>query len=94
MKLRSELYPILLPNGKYELLNTPYTLSSEEKTRLLCVFKHLIVLDGYASNISRCGNLKERKLFNLKSLACYIIMQDLLLISLRTTKDNDLVDII
>jgi len=29
MKIRSELHPILLPNGKYELPSTPYTLSSD-----------------------------------------------------------------
>ena len=33
MKIRSELHPILLPNGKYEIRNAPYTLSSNEKTR-------------------------------------------------------------
>ena len=94
MKIRPELYPILLPNGKYELPSAPYTLSSEEKTRLLSVLKHIRVPDGYASNISRCVNLKERKLFNLKSHDCHILMQDLLPITLRAAKDSDLVDIV
>jgi len=94
MKIRPELHPILLPNGKYEIPNAPYTLSSDEKTRLLSVLKHMRVPDGYASNISRCVNLKERKLFNLKSHDCHILMQDLLPIALRAAKDSDVVDLI
>ena len=90
MKIRPELHPIILPNGKYELSNAPYTLSPEEKMRLLSVLKHLRVPDGYASNIFRYVNLKERKLFNLKSHDCYILMQDLLPIA----KDNHLVEVI
>ena len=57
------------------------------------MLKHLGVLDGYASNISHCFNLKESKLFNLKS-HCHIVMQDLLPIALQSTKDNDFVEVI
>jgi len=88
MKLRPELHPILLPNGKYELPNAPYTLSSEEKTRLLHVLKHLRVQDEYANNMSGCVNLKEHKLLNLKSHNCHILMQSFLLIKLRAAKEQ------
>ena len=47
MKIRPELYPIQLTNGKYEIPNAPYTLSSDEKTRLLAVLKHIRVPDGW-----------------------------------------------
>jgi len=94
LKIRPELHPVQLANGKYEIPNAPYTLSYEEKTRLLIVLKRLKVPDGYASNISRCVNLKERKLFNLKSHDCHILMQDLLPIALRAAKDTDVVDVI
>ena len=94
MKIRPKLHPIILPNGKYELPNARYTLSPKEKMPLLSVLKHLRVPDGYASNISRCVNLKKRKLFNLKSHDCYILMQDFLPIALRATKGNDLVEVI
>ena len=94
LKIRPELHPIQLANEKYEIPNTPYTLSYEEKTRLLTVLKCLKVLDGYASNISQCVNLKERKLFNLKSHNCHILMQDLLHIALRAVKDTNVVDVI
>ena len=52
LKIRPELHPVQLANGKYEIPNAPYTLSYEEKTRLLIVLKRLKVPDGYASNIS------------------------------------------
>ena len=39
--------------------------------------------DGYASNISRCVNLKERKISTLKSHNNHILMQQLLPIALR-----------
>ena len=82
MNIRQELHPIVLPNGKYEIPAAPYTLSYEEWTRLLSVLKYLKVPDGYASNISHCVNLKEHKLFNLKSHDCHILMQYLLPIAL------------
>ena len=94
MEIRPELHHILLTNDKYELPSAPYTLSFKEKTWLLTILKHLRVLDGYASNISRCFNLNERKLFNLKTYDCHILMQDLLPITLRAAKYNDFVDII
>ena len=94
MQIRLELHPILLPNGKYHLPVAPYNLSVAEKTSLLKVLKHIKVPDGYVSNISRCVNMKERKLFNLKSHDCHILMQDLLPIALRAVKDDNLVDLV
>ena len=94
MNLRPDLHPILLPNGKYHVPMAPYNLSLDEKTQLLKVLKQLKVPDGYASNISRRVNLKERKLFNLKSHDCHILMQDLLPIALRVVEDAEVVDII
>ena len=94
MKIRPELHPIALPDGKFHLPNAPNTMSSEEKMRFLRVLKHIKVLDGYASNISRCINLKERKLFNMKTHDCHILMHDLLPIALKAAKDTDILDII
>ena len=94
MNIRQELHPIVLPNDKYEIPATPYTLPYEEWTRLLSVLKYLKVPDGYVSNISHCVNLKEHKLFNLKSHDCHILMQYLLPIALGAAKDSDLVNVI
>lgn len=94
MNLRPNLHLILLLNGKYHVPVAPYNLSLDEKTHLLKLLKHVRVPNGYASNISRYVNLKEHKLFNLKSQDCYILMQDLLLIVLCGIKDAEVMDII
>lgn len=94
MQIRPEFHLILLPNAKYHLPIAPYNLSVHEKTTLLKVLKHIKVPDGYASNISRCINLKESKLFNLKSHDCHILMQDLLPIPLWAINDDNIVDLV
>ena len=94
MEIRPDLHPVLLENGKYHLPIAPYNLSVSEKTSLLKVLKHLKVPDGYPSNISRCVNLKECKLFNLKTHDCHILMQDLLPVALRAVEDDNLVDLL
>jgi len=94
MQIRPDLHPVLSENGKYHLPIAPYNLSVGEKTSLLKVSKHLKMPDGYASNISLCVNLTERKLFNLKSHDCHILMQDLLPVALHAVKDDNLVDLV
>ena len=39
--------------------------------------------DGYASNISRCVNLQERKISGLKSHDCHVLVEDILPLALR-----------
>ena len=39
--------------------------------------------DGYASNISRCVNLKERKISGLKIHDCHNLIEDLLPLELK-----------
>jgi len=66
------------PNQKPYIPPACYTLTSSEKTAFPEALKDLKVPDGYSSNISRGVSLKDRKLFNLKSHDCHILMQDLL----------------
>ncbi|XP_065855861.1 uncharacterized protein [Euphorbia lathyris] len=83
MNIRHELHP----TGHASSIRLPhacYTMSSQEKEIFLTVLKNMKVPDGYASNISRCVNLKERKIINLKSHDCHVLMQDILPIALRT----------
>ncbi|XP_039126193.1 uncharacterized protein LOC120262183 [Dioscorea cayenensis subsp. rotundata] len=47
------------------------------------VVKDIKVPDGYASNISRCVNLQERKIGGLKSHDCHVLVQDILPLALR-----------
>ncbi|XP_060213431.1 uncharacterized protein LOC132640717 isoform X2 [Lycium barbarum] len=44
---------------------------------------NVVVPDGYSSNILRCVDVKQRRLFGLKSHDCHILMQQLLPIALR-----------
>ena len=69
-------------------------MTSKEKHLFLNVLKNLKVPDGYASNISRCVNLKERKLSNLKSHDAHILMQDILPITLKASMPSHVVSII
>ena len=65
-----------------EMLAACYNMITSEKDGLLQVLKDVRVPDGYASNISRCVHLKERKISGLKSHDDHILMQKLLLIAL------------
>ena len=69
-------------------------MSSDDKERFLKVLKYLKVPDAYASNISRCVNLKHRKISNLKSHDNHILMQDILPIALRASKSSEVVGLI
>ena len=46
------------------------------------------MLDGYASNISRCVNLKDRKISGLKSHDCHIMIENLLPLALRASSPS------
>ena len=47
------------------------------------VLKNIKMPDGYSSNISRCIDLKQCKLFGLKSHDCHILIQQLLPLAIR-----------
>ena len=53
-------------------------MTALEKDGFLQVLRDVRVPDGYASNISCLVNLKERKIFGLKSHGNHILMQQLL----------------
>ena len=92
--LRKELHPVVGIDNVVHLPQACYTMTSKEKHLFLNVLKNLKVPDGYASNISRCVNLKERKLSNLKSHDAHILMQDILPIALRASMPSHVVSII
>ena len=52
-----------------------YSLTSNEKKKEFdTFFKEVKVLDGYASNISRCIQVNEQKIFGIKSYDCHVLM--------------------
>ena len=79
MGIREDLWPD--ENGKYK--SAIFTMSPKQKDLFLTTLKNIRVPDGYSSNISRCVDLKQRKLFGLKSHDCHILMEQLLPIALR-----------
>ncbi|XP_071688269.1 uncharacterized protein [Rutidosis leptorrhynchoides] len=83
MGIRKELHPQNLPNDKVYLPPTCYSLSKNEKERFYEVLKGVKVPDGYASNISRCIQLKPLKMSNLKSHDNHTLMQQLLPVAIR-----------
>ena len=85
MGIRHDLHLINRPNKKSYVPLACYTMSNVEKSNFLQVLKDLKVPDGYASNISRCVSLKDRKLSNLKSHDSHILMQDILPIVLKAS---------
>lgn len=72
--------------GKSLMPPAPYYMSSEEKVLFLRVLASLKASYGYGSNLSRCVNLKKRKLMNLKTHDNHILMQDVLLVALRASR--------
>ncbi|XP_038697901.1 uncharacterized protein LOC119995458 [Tripterygium wilfordii] len=61
-----------------------------EEKRTLCKFlKDVKFPDGYASNISRCVNVKEGKCIGLKSHDCHVLFQRLLPLALRGLLPKD-----
>lgn len=60
-----------------------YTLTKEQKKQLLEWVKDIRLPDGYASNLSRCVDLKDLKMSGMKSHDCHVFMERLLPTALR-----------
>lgn len=82
--LRPELQPRLNDKGKQVLPDAPFTMSQQRKEILCSVIQNLSTPDGYASNLSRCVNMKECKVSNLKSHDCHVLIEEILPITLRS----------
>ncbi|XP_016185884.1 uncharacterized protein LOC107627561 [Arachis ipaensis] len=74
MGIRLELWP--REGGKYP--SAVFTMSNVQKDIFLKTLQHVIFPDGYSSNIMRCVDLRQRKLYSLKSHDCHILMEHLL----------------
>ncbi|XP_028074698.1 uncharacterized protein LOC114277071 [Camellia sinensis] len=85
MGIRRELHPQKISSNKTYLPPACFSMILKEKDDFLKVLKGVKVPDGYASNISRCIQLRQRKIIGLKSHDGHILMQQLLPIALRGT---------
>ena len=70
-------------NNRTYLPPACFTLDNYEKCIICKLLKNVKVPDGYASNISRCVNIKQHTLFGLKSHDSHILMQQLLPLAIR-----------
>ncbi|XP_074297821.1 uncharacterized protein LOC141628602 [Silene latifolia] len=82
------------PNREPYMPPASYTMSTEEKERFLKVLQKIRAPDGYGSSISRCVNMKQRKLINLKSHDNHVLMQDILTVALRASKATKVIDLL
>ena len=65
-----------------------YSLAPQERKGVCEWLKSIKFPDGYASNISRCVNVAECKIYGLKSHDCHVLLR-LLSIAVRGFLDND-----
>ena len=84
LKIRQKLAPDVKENNRTFLPPACYTLTKEEKKRFCEALKSIKVPVGYSSNIKNLVSMKDSKLQGLKSHDCHVLMQQLLLIALRS----------
>nr|XP_025605111.1 uncharacterized protein LOC112696499 [Arachis hypogaea] len=81
MGIRPGLWP--REGGKYP--SAFFTMSNAQKDIFLKTLQYVIFLDGYSRNITRCVDLRQRKLYGLKSHDCHVLMEHLLPILVKNT---------
>ncbi|KAL6508939.1 hypothetical protein OROHE_021498 [Orobanche hederae] len=84
MGIRDELIPVEKPGKKQYLPPAAHTLFKDEKRVLLQTLHSVKVPEGYSSNIKSLVSLTNLKLQGLKSHDCYVIMENLLPIAIRS----------
>ena len=90
MGLRRDLWPD--ENGRCPL--GIFTIPTDKKLLFLKNLKNVSVPDGYSSNISRCIDVNQKKIFGLKSHDCHIIMEQLLPLSIRNVLPSQVVAVL
>jgi hypothetical protein len=75
---RRELELHYSSEGKLIKPKAKYSFTIEQKRTVCEWVKQLKMPDGYASNLSRCVDMREGKLFGMKSHDCHVFMERLL----------------
>jgi hypothetical protein len=68
--------------GSVSVPKACYSLIVKAKKVLLEWIRELHLPDGYATNLSRCFDMRELKMFGMKSYDCHVFMEKLLPIAL------------
>ncbi|XP_019240549.1 PREDICTED: uncharacterized protein LOC109220542 [Nicotiana attenuata] len=84
---RSELY-LTYFNNKIQKPKASYTFNLDERKEICSWVNNLRMPDGYASNLSRCVDMKEGKLASMKSQDCHIFMEALMPIAFNAMPDR------
>ena len=75
---RKELELIDCGGGKYWKSKAQYMFTREQKLRVLTWIKEFKLPDGYASRLGKCVDMRNAKLFGLKSHDCCVLIERLL----------------
>ncbi|XP_074351848.1 uncharacterized protein LOC141690996 [Apium graveolens] len=79
MGIRKVLHPIKIEDSnRYEIRAATFNMTKKEKESFCTLFMDAKLPHGTASNISRCVNVAERKIFGYKSHDAQFILQYLL----------------
>jgi hypothetical protein len=82
-KIRKELHPVLLENGKYQLPAASYNLNREEKEAMCVWLTKLKVPSGFCSNIRSLVSMKDLTFTNYNSHDCHVMLTTFLPIAIR-----------
>lgn len=82
MKIRPKQHLVKV-REKYEKPRAPFFMDAKGKENFCEVLSSVKVPDGYASNIAHRVDVKNGKVFGLKSHDSHIIMQQLLPLAVR-----------
>jgi hypothetical protein len=85
-ELRSELHPILRPNGKYFLPPASYTLTAKEKNTFCQCMRGVRVPTGFSSNINKLVAMNDLSMYGYNSHDCHVMMMVFLTIVIRVIK--------
>lgn len=84
---RNELY-LTYFNNNIQKPKASYTFTLDERRDICDWVKNLKMPDEYASNLSRCVDIKEGKLVSMKSHDCHIFMESLMPIAFNALPDR------
>ncbi|XP_016549986.2 uncharacterized protein LOC107849957 isoform X1 [Capsicum annuum] len=84
---RNKLYLTYL-NNKIQKPKTSYTFTLDDRRVIYDWVKNLRMPDRYASNLSRCVDMKEGKLTSMKSHDCHIFIESLMPIAFSALPDR------
>ncbi|KAK3219241.1 hypothetical protein Dsin_013211 [Dipteronia sinensis] len=91
MDIRCELHPVD-NNGKIVLPTACYALTNEEKKMICLWLVNIKVPDGYSSNLTRCVNVGEHKISDMKTHDCHVFLERLLPLIVRDFLPRHVVD--